>query len=90
MLKIRYNEPTGILTGWCGDVREFSELVPRYVDERVAELDIPIPPHGCGFYKVNQTKNDLILAFPIPERQKDLYAKSSDKLGFIAKQLGLL
>ena len=58
MLEIRYNMVTNVVTGWCGDSKQFGFLKDRG-DEAIVIVDIPLPPKPNSAYLFDEATATL-------------------------------
>lgn len=63
MLKLRYNQMTKQVTGWCGYEDRFDKFTARHPDDLTVLLDIPIPPLGSRAYLYDE-QNEAIIPNP--------------------------
>lgn len=73
MLEVRYIKDTGVVTGWCGDEKQFTNLDRGRDTEAIVLLDIPIPAESCGTYLFDKATQTLVNnpEFPSPDLDYD-------------------
>ena len=78
MLELRYMKATGLVTGWCGDPKQFGKLGRGRDTEGVAVLTEDVPAGPLGTVKFDGDKLVPNPDYVPPSPARDLAAEITD------------